>query len=163
MHRHAPRVLSTRTRVSNRRTPALHVPACKLRGSPTVLLSSSSHSHSLSPSLCLFFGVLFLCPATVLFLCPQCLVFRRSSATSLSLFVVEHPRTPIPVVGFAYRHCCSYHTPCDPSLHPRLHPREADCESTSRLPSGTARLRRPARPIVSIEGHLAHPRINYYA
>lgn len=142
MHRHAPRVLSTRTRVSNRRTPARTFP----------LANCAVRRPFSSLSLCLFFVVRRSVSVAGL-------VLRRFSLCSPSNTL----ETPIPVVGFAYRHCCSYHTPYDPSLHPRLHPREADCESTSRLPSGTERLRRPARPIVSIEGHLAHPRINYYA
>ena len=143
-----------------------HVPTCKLHGSPAVLLSSSSRSSASSPlffqSLSVFSSQSVLFPFNDVLFC-FCLVFRRSSVTSLSLFAVEHPRTPIPVVGFAYRHCCSHQPPSILCC-------TLGCTLVRLIVSrrhayrpGTARFHRPARPIVSIKGHLAHPRINYYA
>ena len=155
--------------VSNRRTPALtfplanctdrqpfssRLPLVRLR----LVLSSSSLSLSFLHSPFSFRPTMFCSVSVSSFVDPA----WRSCLCSPSN-TLEHPRTPIPVVGFAYRHCCSHQPPSILCC-------TLGCTLVRLIVSrrhayrpGTARFHRPARPIVSIKGHLAHPRINYYA
>lgn len=143
MHRHAPRVLSTRTCVcvcvcpidAHRRA---RFPLATCATDRAAVLSSR---FRLRLVLFLSNDVPFLSSPLSPLLTPPVLVFRRSSATGPASVrrsnTHEHryPRCWICLSALLQQPPSSL----GPSLHPRLHPREADCESTSRLPSGNRR------------------------